>query len=214
MSPEILTPQPSPRETLTPCGRIPNTRLRNPKHELVAHAYVNGKQGREAGLEAGYKDGPGLKGNIARLRQLPIMQERIEEIARRAVDLAEIYDAWLLEDCKLFERASLGHFFARNEEGGLDLKNGLPQLNFQHATDSQLRTLKSLRWTKHGPAIEVFDPRDALDKLMRHRGLLKDKLALTDPTGEAPARLYIIAERPMSEDEWEKRHAPPLVVSD
>ncbi|MGA7454247.1 MAG: hypothetical protein WBW73_24310, partial [Rhodoplanes sp.] len=65
----------------TPCGRISNTPLRNPRHEAVAHALVQGMTCREAGLAAGYKDGPGLKGNISRLRQTAVMRERIAEIA-------------------------------------------------------------------------------------------------------------------------------------
>jgi hypothetical protein len=72
----------------TPCGRIPNTPLRNARHEAVAHACVQGMICREAGLAAGYKDGPGLKGNISRLRQTAVMRERIAEIAARAAALA------------------------------------------------------------------------------------------------------------------------------
>jgi hypothetical protein len=35
-----------------------------------------GKSAREAGLDAGYKDGSGLKGNISRLRRTAVMRER------------------------------------------------------------------------------------------------------------------------------------------
>ena len=80
----------------TPCGRIANAPLRNPRHEAIAHALVQGMTCREAGLAAGYKDGPGLKGNISRLRQTVVMRERIAEIVARAGELAEVYDAWIL----------------------------------------------------------------------------------------------------------------------
>ena len=49
-----------------------------------------GKSARDAGLEAGYRDGPGLKGNISRLRQTAIMRERITEIAACSTELAEL----------------------------------------------------------------------------------------------------------------------------
>jgi len=51
---------------------------------------------REAGLAAGYKDGPGLKGNISRLCAIPYMQERIAELAAIAAEKAGIEEAWIL----------------------------------------------------------------------------------------------------------------------
>lgn len=187
----------------TPCGRVANTPLRNPRHELVAHAYVQGKTGREAGLAAGYKDGPGLKGNIARLRQIPEMLERIGELAERSADLAEIYDGWVLSDVKLFAKASMAKFFKRDDKGALVLQGGLPQLDFTGVEEDQLRVLQKLKHGKYGVELEVRDPVNALDKLMRHRGLMRDKVALTDPSGNNPASVYLISEKPMSETEWE-----------
>jgi hypothetical protein len=202
-----LIPNDSRVASLTPCGRVPNSPLRNPRHELVAHAYVQGKTGREAGLAAGYKDGPGLKGNIARLRQTEEMIERIAELAERSAQLAEIYDGWVLSDVKLFAKASLAAFFKRDEAGNIMLRNGLPVLDFSHASEEQYRFLEELSHTKFGPKLKIRDPVNALDKLMRHRGLMRDKVALTDPSGEGPARHYLISERPMSEDDWEKQRA-------
>jgi hypothetical protein len=93
----------------TPCGRIPNTPLRNPRHEAVAHALVQGRTCCEAGLAAGYKDGPGLKGNISRLRQTAVVRERIAEIATRASELAEIQDAWILSRIKQLADCSIAN---------------------------------------------------------------------------------------------------------
>jgi hypothetical protein len=191
----------------TPCGRVPNTTLRNPRHELVAHAYVQGKTGRDAGLAAGYKDGPGLKGNIARLRQTAELQERISEIAAKSADLAEIYDGWVLSDVRLFAKANFATFCKRDERGRIILTGGLPELDFVLASDDDYRTIEELRYTKYGPKLKLRDPVNALDKLMRHRGLMRDKVALTDPTGNNPASLYLISEKPMSEEDWEKQRA-------
>ena len=194
----------------TPCGRIPDTPLANPRHEALAHAVVQGKKGREAGLIAGYKDGPGLKGNIARLRQTPILCERIAEIAKRSADLAEIYDGWVLSDAALFARGTLASFFRRDEEGRIVLDhNGCPSVDFSKATEDELRTLSELSFDKHGrPKIKIHDPKGYLELLARHRGLLRDKLALTDPSGTNPA-YYVLADRPMTEAEWEAQRAAP-----
>jgi hypothetical protein len=206
MIPAVESPAAAPERT--PTGRIANTPLRNPRHELAAHAYVQGKTGREAGLDAGYKDGPGLKGNMARLRQTPQMCERIAELAVRSAELAEIHDGWLLADVKMFAKASFAPFCRRDADGRIELRNGLPVLDFSLTSEEHYRLIEELSHTKYGPKLKLHKPTEALDKLMRHRGLMRDKVALTDPSGEAPAH-YVISERPMSEDEWERNRAAP-----
>lgn len=191
---------------LTLSGRVPGTPLRNPKHEQLCHAIVNGKTCYEAALDAGYKDSKWIRAHISTIRSRPEVVERIEEVARKATELCAIYDAWILADCVMFERASLAHFFRRNEDGGLELtESGEPIIDFRHATEDQLRTLKEFSRGRFGPKITVHDPRDALDKLMRHRGLLKDR----ESTGPAitAGQVYLIADRPMTEEEWERQRA-------
>jgi Terminase small subunit len=179
----------------TPCGRIPDSPLRNPKHELLVHAFVQGLTGRDAGLAAGYKDGPGLKGNIARLRlHNPQIAERIAEVAPRAAALAEIHDAWILADVKFFEKASLAPFLRRDHNGKIALEDGLPILDFSKTDEEYYRLVEEISHTKFGPKLKIRDPLNALDKLMRYRGLLRDKVALTDPSGEKPAAVRFIVE--------------------
>ena len=190
----------------TPCGRIANNPLRNPRHEALVHAIVQGKTGREAGLAAGYKDGPGLKGNIARLRQQADICERIGEVAARSAELAEIYDGWLLSDVKLFAKANFADFCKRDESGNVVLQDGLPVLDFTNASFEQYRVVEEIKYGKYGVQLKLRDPVNALEKLMRSRGLMRDKIALTDPSGEKPPH-YIISEKPMSEAEWEAERA-------
>lgn len=168
----------------TPSGRVPNTPLRNPRHELLCHAIVQGKSGVEAGVIAGYKPGAGLKGNIARLRQDQHIVERIAEVAQRSADLAEIYDGWVLADVVMFARGNLADFCKRDVNGALALTHsGLPQLDFSKATPDQFRVIEEFSHTKYGPKLKMRDPLNALDKLMRHRGLLKDKVEHTGKDG-------------------------------
>lgn len=206
-SASTLSPDAPPQ--LTACGRVAGTPLRNARHELAVHAYVRGLTGREAGLAAGYKDGPGLKGNMARLRQTPIFCERLAEVASRAAEWAEIHDGWILADVKMFAKASLAKFIKRDEKGNPLLDHrGLPQLDFSQANEDDYRIIEELSHTRYGPKLKLRDPVNALDKLMRHRGLMRDKVALTDPSGEKPAT-YLISEKPMSAEDWERERASP-----
>ena len=191
----------------TPRGRIPNTPLRNPRHEAVAHACVQGMTCREAGLAAGYKDGSGLNGNISRLRQTAVMRERIAEIAARAGELAEVYDAWILSRIKALADSTLASF-VRCEDGKLVLdERGYPIIDFSHATPEQMRTLAVLENDPNGRLrLKLRDPVRYLKLLARNRGLLRDKLASTDSSAERPARVYVIADRPMSDEELQRAY--------
>ena len=159
---------------LTPCGRVPGTLLPG-KHEIVANALVRGMTNYEAGVEANYKRGPGLAGNISRLRHTPEMQERMAEIAAIADEDARIENRWLVQDLHLFRKASLAHFWKRDVHGKLVLRRGKPVIDLSHATEEQLRTLSSLTMDRGKVKLEVHKPMEAIDKLARHRGLYDDK---------------------------------------
>jgi hypothetical protein len=171
---------------LTAPGRIPGSPLRG-KHEKVAHALVRGATNREAGLEAGYKDGPGLPGNISRLRCTPAMQERIAELAEIATEQATIEDRWILEDLNFFRRATLRSFFKQDDRGELVLVDGKPQIDFSRVSKEQLRWLAEFTVEKDGRVkIKTHDPLTAIDKAARVKGMFRDKIAFTDPSGEKP----------------------------
>jgi hypothetical protein len=190
----------------TPCGRIPNMPLRNPRHEAVAHALVQGMTCREAGLAAAYRDGPGLKGNISRLRQTAVMRERIAEIAARAGELAEVHDAWILSRIKLLADCSIANFLVFDARGHLVLDDrGHPVVDLSRVTAEQMRTLAGLEYDQDGRLkLKMRDPVRYLKLLARNRGLLRDKRAPTNASGEGPARVYVISDRPMSEGELER----------
>ena len=190
----------------TPCGRVPNTLLRNPRHEAVAHACVQGMTCREAGLAAGYKDGPGLKGNISRLRQTAIMRERIAEIALRAGELAEIQDAWVLARIKQLADSSVANFLLFDADGKLVLDNrGCPIIDLRNATPEQFRTLAVLEYDQRGRLkLKLRDPVRYLELLARNRGLLCGKIAPISGSGDDPARVFVISDRPMSDEELER----------
>jgi hypothetical protein len=162
---------------LTPCGRVPGTPLPI-KHEIVANALVRGATNYDAGVEANYRRGPGLAGNIFRLRRTPEMRERMAELVAIAEEDARIENRWLVQDLHLFRKASLAHFWKRDVHGKLVLRRGKPVIDLSHATEEQLRTLSSLTVDRGKVKLEVHKPMEAIDKLARHRGLYDDKANL------------------------------------
>jgi hypothetical protein len=176
----------------TPCGRIPGAPL-EAAYEKIAHAIVRGASNRDAGLEADYKDGPGLAGNISRLRRNhPEIRERIAELAVIAAEDAAIEDRWILEDLKLFRMATPAWFWKRDIRGRLVLRKGKPQIDFSRASEAQLRCLSEFTVEKGGRVkIKVHDPMVAIDKLARHKQLWSDKFALTNADGTGPAVMRV-----------------------
>ena len=168
-------------------GRIPNTPLLNPRHEAVAHALVQGMTCRKAGLSAGYKDGPGLTGNISRLCANPHMQERIAELAAIAGEKAGIEDAWILSRIKTLADSTLANF-VRCEDGKLVLdEHGYPIIDFNHATPEQFRTLAVLENDQSGRLkVALRDPISALKLLAKNRGLLRTSSRRSMLVAKAP----------------------------
>lgn len=167
----------------TPTGRVPGAPL-TPRHEKVAHALIRGATNHAAGVMAGFKDTPYLKGNISRLRQTPEMVERLAELAAIADEDARTEDHQVLADFKLFRQASPAWFWKRDDRGRLILRGGKPQIDFSRATEEQLRCIKEYSVEKGGRVkLTVHDPMNALDRLAKHKGLLKDRVELTGAGG-------------------------------
>jgi hypothetical protein len=79
-------------------------------------------------------------------------------------------------------------------------------------TDLERRLLmaavKTIRYTENGPTLELHGKNEALAQLRDMYGFKAvNKTALTDPSGNHPASIYMISEKPMSEAEWEAQRA-------
>lgn len=71
-----------------------------------------------------------------------------------------------------------------------------------------LSAVKTIKYTENGPTFELHGKLDALAQLRDMHGFKAvQKTALTDPTGNNPASVFLIADRPMSEAEWEAQRA-------
>ena len=186
------------------------TPLTNRRWEALAHEFIKGTPLREAGLNVGMKDSPHLAKNVHIIKCKPAVRARMQELAMAVAEAAVFDDAYVLSRAKEIADASLAHFLRRKQDGTLDLDaNGHPMLDFSLATDDQLRMLGAEFDARGRMKLKLRDPMPALELLARNRGLLLDKTAITDPTGEAPARLYVIADRPYSEEDWVKLCVKP-----
>lgn len=71
--------------------------------------------------------------------------------------------------------------------------------------------ISGFKFDKDTGRLVDFDRDNALQALAQLRDMhgfkSVNKTALTDPSGERPASLYLIADKPMSEDEWEAERA-------
>ena len=68
-----------------------------------------------------------------------------------------------------------------------------------------MRTLAALENDQRGRLkLKMRDPVRYLRLLAPNRGLVRDKLAPTNASGEGPAQVYVISDRPMTEEEWER----------
>jgi hypothetical protein len=71
-----------------------------------------------------------------------------------------------------------------------------------------LAAVKTIRYTENGPTFELHPKLDALAQVRDMHGFKAvTKTALTDPSGNHPASVYMISEKPMSEAEWEAQRA-------
>ena len=73
-----------------------------------------------------------------------------------------------------------------------------------------MAAVKTIRYTENGPTLELHGKNEALAQLRDMHGFKAvTKTALTDPSGNNPASLYLISDKPMSEADWEKQRAGP-----
>jgi hypothetical protein len=91
-------------------------------------------------------------------------------------------------------------------DGKLVLDNrGRPIVDLSNAAADQLRTLAIFERDQSGGfKLKLRDPVRYLKLLARNRGLLRDKFAPTNASGEGPARVFVISDRPMSDAEFER----------
>jgi hypothetical protein len=89
-----------------------------------------------------------------------------------------------------------------------------PVIDWNKVADSPYGVIiAGFKFDKDTGHLTDFDRDNALAALAQLRDMhgfkAVSKTALTDPTGEKPASLYLISETPMSEADWEAQRAAP-----
>ena len=73
-----------------------------------------------------------------------------------------------------------------------------------------MRALAGLETDQSGGfKLKLRDPVRYLQLLARNRGLLRDKAASANASGEGLARVYVISDRPLSDEEFERTCVRP-----
>jgi hypothetical protein len=91
-----------------------------------------------------------------------------------------------------------------SSDGKLVLDNrGRPIVDLSNASPEQMRTLMALEYDGSGGLkLKLRDPVRYLALLARNRGLLGNKLPPTNASGQGPARVFLISDRPMPMRNW------------
>jgi hypothetical protein len=115
---------------------------------------------------------------------------------------------------RIEERLAMAAFGNIFDFSDVDPLTGKPVINWDAVVASPYSVIiAGLKFDKDSGLLTDFDRDNALAALAQLRDMhgfkAVSKTALTDPTGEKPASLYLISETPMSEADWEAQRAAP-----
>jgi hypothetical protein len=138
---------------------------------------------------------------------LAAKRARIEERLGLAA-FGNIFDFTSMLDRRIFVHVDDGTEDGTTEERIVKT----PVIDWDAVAKSPLAPIiESFKFDKDTGLLTDFNRDNALQALAQLRDMhgfkAVNKTALTDPTGEKPASLYLISERPMSEEEWEAKRA-------
>jgi hypothetical protein len=198
--------------------------LRNPKHEIVAKALALGKTAEQASASPDAAGNPvydpaasSFASNARKRAQRPDIRRRVDEIRATISDRADkdlgLCADYMLAKLRSYVDVNLDDYLSKPDQDGerhYTLANVPRELLGRLAGITLGRELtgrgKRRRLRTFVADVTPVSPLAAMTLGARLQGLLRDKVALTDPSGERPAH-YIISERPLTEEEWERQRA-------
>lgn len=157
-----------------------------------AEEYLIDFNAQKAYARAGYAPNP--SGPYTLLRD-PRVDALIREGKRRASERARISQDWVLEKLRRIAEGSPIDYFAFEPDPDDPTKMRLAGLDVANLTDDQRDALRSIKFTRNGPAIETHDKVAALKLIGQYLGLFTDKHEISGPGGAPlmPTTIKIIA---------------------
>jgi phage terminase small subunit len=154
--------------------------LKNDKHEIFCHEYLVDLNATQACIRAGFA------GKYANRQAYALMarddvKKRIEELMKRRRKRIDIAEEDILAELAAIAFANASDFATVDIGEGLD-KAGNPvevkRVNIKSTEDidqSKLPALAGIKMSTSGIEIKAYDKMKALELLMRHLGMMKDK---------------------------------------
>lgn len=127
----------------------------------------------QAAIRAGYSERTAAQMGSENLRKPKIaaaIKERLDELSMSAAEATK-----RMSDIARADIAECFSIVEHEESGGRHAALDLPTL-FEKGLG---HLVKKVKWTKHGPTIELYNGRKATETIMKQHGLLKDRLDIT-----------------------------------
>ena len=163
--------------------------LTNQRHERFAQALAQGKTATEAYVLAGYKANDG---NASRMKGNERISARVQEIVGRAAERAEVGLERVLRELTAIAFS--------------DIRKAVtwgPSVQIREEEDEDGRRVKVITSAVSLVSSEKLDENTAaLVALGKHLGMF------AQPTQKTNV-VYVISDKPMSDEEWSKRHVTP-----
>lgn len=178
---------------------------RNARHKAYAFARSVGMTPAEACRRAG---GKVENGHATRWERQRSVQEWINYF-RSLGQTEEMLAAKRRVIEERLEMAAFGNIF---DFSTLDETTKNPIIDWGKVADSPYGVIISgFKFDKDTGRLTDFERDNALQALAQLRDMhgfkSVNKTALTDPSGEKPASMYLISDKPMTEEEWEAQRA-------
>lgn len=157
--------------------------LNNLRWEIFCQEYLVDLNGTQAYIRAGYTDNPDTaRNNAARLLANDTVRARVEELKSERISRVEIKQDDILEELRILLKSSVEHYIA--QDGTVRVKENAPADAIRAVSSVRHKTRKS----KSGEEVEIeyrlWDKPKSAELLMRHMGMLNDKLKVTGDPNE------------------------------
>lgn len=155
--------------------------LSNPKWEMFCQEYLLDLNGTQAAIRAGYTVNS-ARTTASTLLANPNISARVEELKEQRLHRVEIKQDDIIEELRILLKSSIDHYEADRDSGVVSAKSNAPENAIRAISSVRHKTRKSKSGEETEIEYRLWDKPKSAELLMRHMGMLNDKLKLTgDP---------------------------------